>query len=186
MQVILLEKIERLGQMGDVVTVKPGYARNFLLPKEKALRATKSNIAYFDGQKKQLVADNEDRKKEAEKLAKKVDGITIAIIRQASEGGQLYGSVSSRDIATEATAVSKVDLDKSQVRLDCSYKMLGLYPVKIKLHPEVSAEITINIARSTEEAKLQEEKGGALTSADEEESLVEAAIEAVKAEEESK
>lgn len=161
MQIILLERVENLGQMGDVVTVKPGYARNFLLPRQKALRATKENIAFFDTQKKVLEADNIKKREEAEKVAKKADGITAAIIRQASEAGQLYGSVTARDIADAITAKG-VKVDRAQVRMDRAYKLLGLYPVKIALHPEVTVTATINIARSAEEAKIQEEKGEAL------------------------
>jgi len=161
MQVILLERVESLGQMGDVVNVKPGYARNFLLPRQKALRATKENVVFFDGQKKVLEADNLKRKIDAEKAAKKMNGITIAIIRQASEAGSLYGSVAARDIAAGITDKG-FKADRTQVRMDQNYKLLGLYPVKIYLHPEVVADITINIARSAEEAKIQEEKGEAL------------------------
>jgi len=161
MQVILLERVESLGQMGDVVTVKPGYARNFLLPNQKALRATKDNVAFFETQKKTLVADNLKRKEEAEKVGKKMDGIKTAIIRQASEAGQLYGSVSARDIA-DAVVEKGFKVDRAQVRMERAYKLLGLYPVKITLHPEVVVEVTINIARSAEEAKIQEERGEAL------------------------
>jgi large subunit ribosomal protein L9 len=185
MQVILLERIESLGQMGDVVNVKPGYARNFLLPRQKALRATKDNVAYFESQKKVLEADNQKRREEAEKLGKKVDGIKVAIIRQASEAGQLYGSVSGRDIA-DAVVEKGFKVDRTQVRMDRSYKLLGLYPVKINLHPEVTVEVTINIARSKEEAKIQEEKGEALitkTADQEAASLAEAAIKKIEAEE---
>ncbi len=184
MQVILLERIERLGQMGDVVTVKPGYARNFLLPRNKALRATKENITYFDAQKKVLEAENIKRRDEAEKLAKKVDGLKAAVIRQASEAGQLYGSVSARDIA-DAVAEKGFKISREQVRMDRAYKLLGLYPVKVSLHPEVSVTVTINIARSPEEAKLQEQKGEALIAkpenAEKAKSLAEQAIEAVDA-----
>lgn len=161
MQVILLERVESLGQMGDVVTVKPGFARNFLLPRQKALRATKDNIAYFEGQKKTLEANNLKRREEAEKVGKKLDGIKAAIIRSASEAGQLYGSVSARDIA-DAVVEQGFKVDRAQVRMDRAYKLLGLYPVKIALHPEVVVEVTINIARSAEEAKIQEERGEAL------------------------
>jgi large subunit ribosomal protein L9 len=163
MQVILLERVESLGQMGDVVNVKPGYARNFLLPRQKALRATKENIVFFDGQKKVMEADSLKRKHDAEKVAKKVDGLSIAIIRQASEAGSLYGSVTARDIADGVTDKG-FKVDRTQVRMDQNYKLLGLYPVKIYLHPEVVAGITINIARSAEEAKIQEERGEALIS----------------------
>lgn len=161
MQVILLERVESLGQMGDVVNVKAGYARNFLLPRNKALRATPANISHFDGQKKTLAAENLKKREEAEKVAKKADDITVAIIRQASEAGHLYGSVSARDIADAVTAKG-VTINKNQVRMDQAYKILGLYPVKVSLHPEVSVTVTINIARSVEEARIQEEKGEAL------------------------
>ncbi len=188
MQVILLERVESLGQMGDVVNVKPGYARNFLLPRSKALRATQDNIAYFETQKKHLEADNLKRRAEAEKVGKKVDGIKVAIIRQASEAGQLYGSVSARDIA-DAIVEAGFKVDRSQVRMDRSYKLLGLYPVKVSLHPEVTVEVTINIARSQEEAKIQEEKGVALiskTAEQEAASLAEEAIKRIEAEEKAK
>jgi large subunit ribosomal protein L9 len=168
MQVILLERVESLGQMGDVVNVKPGYARNFLLPSQKALRATKENVLYFDGQKKALEADNLKRKIEAEKVAKKMDGLNIAIIRQASEAGSLYGSVTGRDIA-EGVIAKGFKVDRAQIRMDRNYKVLGLYPVKVYLHPEVVVNITINIARSVEEAKIQEEKGEALITKSEKE-----------------
>lgn len=161
MQVILLERVESLGQMGDVVTVKPGYARNFLLPRQKALRATAENVKYFDGQKKVLEAENIKRRDEAQKVSTKVDGMKVAIIRQASEAGQLYGSVTARDIA-DAISDKGVKVSKDQVRMERAYKLLGLYPVKVSLHPEVVVEVTLNIARSAEEAKIQEERGEAL------------------------
>ena len=161
MQVILLQRVENLGQMGDVVTVRPGYARNFLLPRQKALRATKENISFFDGQKKELEAQNLKRREEAQKVSGKVEGLKVALIRQASEAGQLYGSVTGRDIA-DAVSAKGFKIDRSQVTMDRAYKLLGLYPVKVYLHPEVVVEVTINIARSAEEAKLQEERGEAL------------------------
>ena len=185
MQVILLEKVEKLGTIGDVVTVKPGFARNFLLPQDKALRATKENIAYFEAQKKHIEKANDDARKDAEKLAKKVDGVTVILIRQASEGGQLYGSVTSRDIAElvnekigEANAV-----ERKMVVLDQNYKTLGLFPVKVMLHPEVLVSVTINIARSEEEAKVQEDRGEALILNDAEADLAEQAVQAVVEEE---
>lgn len=187
MQVILLERVESLGQMGQVVNVKPGYARNFLLPRQKALRATKDNIAYFDAQKKVLEANNAKRREEAEKVGKKLDGVTVAIIRQASEAGQLYGSVTARDIADAVVAKGFKTVDRTHVRMDRSYKLLGLYPVKVDLHPEVTVEVTINIARSAEEAKIQEERGEALIVKDERaqaaEDLKAKAIKAVEAQE---
>lgn len=163
MQVILLERVENLGQMGDVVTVKPGYARNFLLPRSKALRATKDNISYFEAQKKVLEAENLKKRDEAQKVATKMDGLKIAVIRQASEAGQLYGSVTGRDIA-DAVSDKGFKVGRAQVNMDRSYKILGLYPVKVFLHPEVSVTVTLNIARSEEEAKIQEERGEALIS----------------------
>ena len=161
MQVILLQRVENLGQMGDVVTVRPGYARNFLLPRQKALRATKDNIAFFDGKKKELEAQNLKRREEAEKVSVKMEGLKVALIRQASEAGQLYGSVTARDIA-DAVSAKGFKIDRDQVTMDRAYKLLGLYPVKVYLHPEVVVEVTINIARSAEEAKIQEERGEAL------------------------
>jgi large subunit ribosomal protein L9 len=185
MQVILLERVESLGQIGDVVNVKPGYARNFLLPRQKALRATNENKAFFDTQKKVIEADNLKKKAEAEKVSKKVDGLKVAIIRQASEAGQLYGSVTARDIA-DGVVEKGFKVDRTQVRMDRNYKLLGLYPVKVYLHPEVSVEITINIARSLEEAKLQEEKGEALivkNDREHEASLAQEAVRKLEAEE---
>ena len=166
-QIILLERVEKLGDMGDVVDVKPGYARNYLLPQKKALRASKDNIAYFESQKKHLQAENDKRKKEAEKLAKKLEGLKVALIRQASESGQLYGSVTSRDIANEATSASKETITHAMVDMNQNFKLIGLFPVSIALHPEVKVEIIINIARSAEEAKIQAKTGKALIAEEE-------------------
>jgi large subunit ribosomal protein L9 len=166
MQVILLQRVENLGQMGDVVTVRSGYARNFLLPRQKALRATKENVSHFEAQKKDLEAQNLKRREEAEKVSVKMDGLKIALIRQASEAGHLYGSVTARDIADGVTDKG-FKIDRSQVNMDRAYKTLGLFPIKIALHPEVTVEITINIARSEDEAKIQEERGEALIVKDE-------------------
>lgn len=163
-QVILLERVENLGQMGDVVSVKPGYARNYLLPQRKALRASKENIAYFEAQKKHLESENEKLKKEAEKTAKKIEGTKVALIRQASESGQLYGSVTSRDISAGLVETTGEKIDRSMVKLNQNYKLIGLFPVTVVLHPEVSVEITINIARSEEEAQTQATTGKALIS----------------------
>ncbi len=165
-QVILLERIERLGNLGETVTVKPGYARNYLLPQKKALRATKDNIAYFQAQRKGLEAENEKNKKEAEKLAKKLEGLKVPLIRQASEAGQLYGSVTSRDIAKEVSEASKEAVGRDMVHLNRTFKLIGLFPVDIVLHPEVKVEITVNIARSAEEAQMQEKSGKALIADD--------------------
>ncbi|GJL85867.1 MAG: hypothetical protein DHS20C02_16420 [Micavibrio sp.] len=161
-QVILLERIEKLGKMGDTVTVKPGYARNYLLPEKKALRATKDNIAYFEGQRKNLEAENDKLKKEAEKLAKKLEGLKIPLIRQASEAGQLFGSVTSRDIAAGAAELSKEKITREMVHMNRNFKLIGLFPVDVILHPEVKVEVTINIARTEEEAQTQAKTGKAL------------------------
>ncbi len=179
-QVILLERVEKLGTMGEVVTVKPGFARNYLLPQKKALRASKANIAYFEAQKKTLEADSAKKQKEAEKVAKKLGGLKVPLIRQASEAGQLFGSVTSRDIAAVVSEVSGEAIDKSMVRLNDNIKILGLIPIEIVLHPEVKESVTINIARSSEEAKIQAETGRALVAEREEEEPVqeEEAVEA--------
>lgn len=161
-QVILLERVEKLGNMGDVVSVKPGYARNFLLPQKKALRASKENVAYFEAKKKHFESENEKLKKDAEKLAKTLDGLKVPLVRAASESGQLYGSVNSRDIAEQISAESKEAVTRQMVQINQNFKMIGLFPVEVVLHPEVKVEVTINIARSVEEAKIQAETGRAL------------------------
>lgn len=166
MEVILLERIEKLGQMGEIVTVKAGYARNFLLPQKKAMRATGSNKAIFEQQRSHLEADNLVRRKEAESVAGKVDGLDVTIIRQAGDSGQLYGSVSGRDIAAAVTE-SGVTVIRSQIVLDRPIKALGIYETRVVLHPEVSVNVTVNIARTEEEAKLQLKRGGAILSDDE-------------------
>jgi|CXWL01.1.fsa_nt_gi large subunit ribosomal protein L9 len=154
MQVILLERVEKLGQMGEVVKVKDGFARNFLLPNKKALRATKDNIARFDKEKAQLEARNLTLKKEAEGVAKTLDKQKFVILRQAGETGMLYGSVSTRDIADAVTA-GGVTLNRTQIVLDKPMKTLGLHDVKVALHPEVRVGITVNVARTAEEAERQ-------------------------------
>ena len=154
MDVILLERIEKLGQMGDVVKVKPGYARNFLLPQKKALRATKDNLKGFEGRRAQLEADNLKRREEAEKVASKLDGLKVVIVRQAAESGHLYGSVTLRDIADEVTA-GGFTVERRQILLDKPIKAVGLYPVRVALHPEVVVQVSVNVARSTEEAETQ-------------------------------
>ena len=154
MQVILLERIEKLGQMGDVVAVKDGFARNYLVPQGKALRATKGNLAEFDRRRVQLEAANLQRKEDATAAAAKVEGRRVTVLRQAGETGQLYGSVNTRDIADAFTA-DGVTIDKRQVRLDSPLKSLGIHAVRVALHPEVVVEVTVNVARSTEEAELQ-------------------------------
>ena len=154
MQIILLERVPKLGQMGDVVSVKPGYARNFLIPGGKALRATKAAIADFSKRRSQLEARNLERKQEAEAAAKKVAGRSVTLLRQASEASQLYGSVSARDIVA-AFAEAGVSLDRQQIRLDQPLKTLGLHEVPVALHPEVEVAVKVNIARSQEEADIQ-------------------------------
>lgn len=161
-QVILLERVEKLGKMGDVVAVKPGYARNYLLPQKKALRASEQNIAYFEAQKKVLQAESDKSKKAAETQAKKIEGLKVPLIRQASESGTLFGSVNSRDIAQVATEKSGESLTRQMVTLNDNFKLIGLFPVTLTLHPEVTATITINIARTPEEAEIQEKTGKAL------------------------
>lgn len=165
-QLVLLERVENLGDMGNVVTVRPGYARNYLLPQKKALRASKENIAYFEAQKKVLEADNDKRRAAAEKLAKKLGGMKVPLIRQASEGGQLYGSVTARDIAEQVANTSSEKIDRTMVRLNQNYKMIGLFPVDVTLHPEVKVSVTVNIARSVEEAEIQAKTGRALVADD--------------------
>ena len=154
MDVVLLERVEKLGQMGDVVAVKPGYARNYLLPQGKALRATKANLARFEEQRAQLEARNLELKKEAESVAEKLDGQQFVVIRSASESGSLYGSVSSRDVA-EAATEGGFTVERRQIVLDRPVKELGLHVMRVVLHPEVHVTITINVARSPEEAEIQ-------------------------------
>ncbi len=154
MQVILLERVSKLGQMGDVVNVKQGFARNFLLPKGKALRASEANIKSFEGLKSQLEANNLESKKEADAAADKLNGQIFVVIRSASDAGSLYGSVSTRDAADAATGAG-FTVDRKQVALTRPIKELGLHIVTVTLHPEVEAEITLNVARSDEEAELQ-------------------------------
>jgi len=161
-EVILLERIEKLGQMGDVVNVKTGFARNYLLPQNKALRKTKQNLTRFESQRAQLEADNLTRKNEAENIASKLENMNITIIRAAGETGQLYGSVTSRDIAESVTKAG-ISVNKNQVILNRALKVLGLEPIRISLHPEVSVEITANIARNKEEAEQQLSQGYAVS-----------------------
>ena len=155
MEVILLQRIGRLGQMGDVVNVKDGYARNFLLPQKKALRATEENRKHFDSQRAQLEANNLELKKEAEAVAEKLDGKVFVAIRSAGDTGQLYGSVSTRDIADVVTA-GGFTIDRRQVVLDRPIKTLGLHGTRVALHPEVTVKVTLNVARSADEAERQQ------------------------------
>jgi large subunit ribosomal protein L9 len=154
MEIILLERVEKLGQMGDVVSVKNGFARNYLLPQGKALRANKANKEIFDQQRAQLEADNLKRKDEAASVAEKLNGETVILIRAASESKQLYGSVSTQDIARVVTEKGYT-VDRKQVVMDKVLKTLGLHEVRIRLHPEVISTITVNIARSQDEAEIQ-------------------------------
>jgi len=154
MQVILLERVAKLGQMGEVVKVKEGYARNFLLPQGKALRASDANIAAFEDRKIQLEARNSETRAEAEKIARSLNGKTFVVIRSASDAGALYGSVTTRDVADTATEAG-FSIDRKQVVLGNPIKDLGLHVVNVVLHPEVTADVTLNVARSPEEAELQ-------------------------------
>jgi large subunit ribosomal protein L9 len=175
MEVILLERIEKLGQMGDVVTVKPGFARNFLLPQKKALRASDENRGYFESQRAQLEADNLERRKDAEAVASKIEALNIVLIRQAGDSGQLYGSVSARDIA-DTVSEAGVTIARGQVMLDRPIKELGLHPVRVVLHPEVQVEVTANVARNEDEAELQRVRGISITEIAEESEAAEAAV----------
>lgn len=154
MEVILLERIEKLGQMGDVVNVKPGYARNYLLSRKKALRATEGNRAYFKERQAQLEAENLERREEAERVGERAHGLSVVLVRQASDNDHLYGSVSTRDIA-DAVREAGITIDRRQVQLDRPIKTVGLHPVRVRLHPEVTAEVVANVARSEDEAEMQ-------------------------------
>ena len=180
MQVILLERIGRLGAMGETVTVKPGYARNYLLPQKKALRATAANLTYFEAQKARLQAENAERKAAASTLAKKVEGLKVVIIRQAGESGHLYGSVSARDIADAVTAAG-YKVSRDMVAMHHPIKTIGLFDEILHLHPEVEVKIKLNVARSAEEAKVQDEKGAAVIASTSLTAEAEAAEEALKA-----
>jgi large subunit ribosomal protein L9 len=153
-ELILLERVEKLGQMGQRVKVKPGFARNYLLPQKKALRATKENLAYFETQRAQLEATNLQRRVEAAEVGVKLEGVTVVLVRQAGESGQLYGSVSARDIA-DAVTEAGFTIEKRQVVLERPIKNLGMHPVRVVLHPEVSVTVTANVAQSAEEAAMQ-------------------------------
>ena len=157
MQVILLERVENLGQMGDVVKVKLGYARNFLLPHKKALRATKDNVSYFESRRAHLEADNLKRKSEAEAVAGKMDKARVSVVRQAGESGQLYGSVVARDISEGLTATG-YKVEKRQIVIEKPIKTIGIHNVRVVLHPEVSVGVLVNVAQSDDEAKLQFER----------------------------
>ena len=175
MNVILLERVENLGQIGDTVSVKEGFARNFLLPRKKALRATEANQKLFENQRAEIEARNLEAKKEAEAVATKLDGESYVLIRSASDMGQLYGSVSSRDIA-EAASEAGVSINRSQVVLNKPLKTLGVSDVKITLHPEVFVTVKINIARSAEEAEAQARGENVLARRDDDEAVEEDAL----------
>jgi large subunit ribosomal protein L9 len=154
MEVILLERVEKLGQIGDIVTVKNGFARNYLLPNKKALRANEANKKVFEANRAKIEEDNASKRSDAEKASKGIDGKTVQLIRQASNTGQLYGSVSARDIV-EALDAENAKVGKSQIVLNRPIKAIGMHEVKVALHPEVSVTVKVNVARSPEEAELQ-------------------------------
>jgi large subunit ribosomal protein L9 len=166
-ELILLERVEKLGQMGQRVKVRPGYARNYLLPQKKAMRATEANLAYFETQRVQLETNNLARKSDAEQVAEKLEGLHVVLIRQAGESGQLYGSVSSRDIA-DAVTEAGFTVGRQQITLDRPIKTLGLHPVRVALHPEVAVTVTANVAQSAEAAGMQEAGLNPLAEPDEE------------------
>jgi len=178
---ILLERVDKLGQMGQIVKVKPGYARNYLLPQKKAMRATKENLAYFETQRTQLEANNLHKKSEAAEVGTKVEGVSVVLIRQAGESGQLYGSVAARDIA-EAVTKAGFTVDKRQIVLDRPIKTLGLHRLRVMLHPEVSVTITANVAQSEEGAKMQAAGIDPLRERDEEDEAARAEAQASRAE----
>jgi large subunit ribosomal protein L9 len=153
-ELILLERVEKLGQMGQIVKVKPGFARNYLLPQKKALRATKANLALFESRRVQLEAANLERRADATEIGARLEGLQVVVVRQAGESGQLYGSVSARDIADAVTA-GGFTIERRQVVLDRPIKSTGLHSVRIVLHPEVSVAITANVAQSAEEAEMR-------------------------------
>ncbi|WP_455372468.1 50S ribosomal protein L9 [Limibacillus halophilus] len=187
MEVILLERIENLGQMGDTVAVKPGFARNYLLPQKKALRATKENLALFEAQRAQLEAQNLEKRQEAEKVSGKLDGLSVVMIRSAGDTGQLYGSVSARDIA-DAVTEAGFTVVRSQIILDKAIKVLGLHPIRVRLHPEVAVEIQVNVARSEAEAETQAATGEMVTAESQleaEEAAIEEALELAEEAEEA-
>lgn len=187
MQVVLLERVEKLGQMGDVVRVKDGFARNFLLPQKKALRATKANIERFESQRTQLEARNLELKKEAEQVHTKLNGQAFTVLRQAGETGILYGSVSTRDISNAMTE-GGFSTARNQVVLDRPIKTIGMHNVRVVLHPEVSATISVNVARTAEEAARQaagEDLTGQRDDFDDEDEVAEEAPEAFDAEEDA-
>lgn len=177
MKVILLERVEKLGNLGEEVNVKPGFARNYLLPQGKALRATADNVAYFEKERKAIEAANDKRRAEASSEAKKLEGLTVDLIRQASESAQLYGSVAARDISEIVREATKVNVTRGQVDLNVNLKTLGLFTVPVTLHPEVKVDVVVNIARTAAEAEIQRKTGKVVGAEHEEEVAVEAAPE---------
>ena len=172
MDIILLERVAKLGQIGDVVSVKNGFARNFLLPQKKALRATKANMAVFEAQRKEIEANNLKAKTEAEAVAAKMDDVSIILIRQAGESGQLFGSVTARDIA-DALEAAGYKVTKNQIILNGAIKILGLNDIAVRLHAEVDINVVVNVARSAEEAEIQAAGGDVDAKQEEEEFAVE-------------
>ena len=184
-QVILLERVENLGNLGDVVSVKPGFARNYLIPQSKALRATDENIAYFEAKKSELESANEERKKAAGKQADKLKGLKVVLVRHASEHGQLYGSVTARDIAETITSAGDIKVTRGMVTLNDAFKTIGLFDVPVALHPEVIVDVRVNVARSADEAEVQFKTGKALI-ADEDVPVAEKIVKAEEKAEEAK
>ena len=184
MEIILLERVEKLGQMGDVVKVKPGYARNFLLPQGKALRANKANLERFETEKSQREADNLARRSDAETEAGKMEGLAVSMVRAASEMGQLFGSVTSRDIS-EAVTEAGFTISRTQVIMEKSIKTLGLHDTRVRLHPEVTVTVTVNVARSLDEAETQLRTGVAVTGMIDDEDEDEVEVAAVEVAEEA-
>ena len=182
MDVILLERIEKLGQMGDLVSVRRGFARNFLLPQKKAVVATEQNKKEFESQRALLESQNHELKTEADKIGKKLGGTQVIIVQQAGDAGQLYGAVTARDISNGVTEAGFA-INRSQVKLESPIKAVGVYNVEIILHPEVSVLIAVNVARSNEEATIQEKTGLAVANEDEKPSAVDELVEKLDAEE---
>jgi large subunit ribosomal protein L9 len=174
-EVILLQRVEKLGQMGEIVKVRPGYARNFLLPGGKAIRASADNRKRFESQRAQLEAQNLKRREEAERVAERVAGLSVVIIRQAGESGSLYGSVSARDIA-DACKAAGLTVDRDQVQLEQPIKTLGVSQVRVALHPEVVIQVAANVARSVEEAEKQSRGEDVRAEAEAEEASLEAEL----------
>lgn len=172
MKVILLERVARLGNLGDEVSVKAGFARNYLLPQGKALRATSDNISYFAKDRKAIEAANDKRRDAASTDAKNIEGLTVDLIRQASDTGQLYGSVAARDISDAISDAVETKVTRGQVDLNINLKNLGLFTVPVTLHPEVTVDVIVNIARTSDEAKIQRETGEAVNANEEDDEVV--------------